>query len=287
MCNNPSFAPIEFLNKHNHITGITIDTIRLIEKKLDYSIMIQHVKTSSVEQSKEFFKKKICDIMPLSVANIYNTEYTYTKPYLHYKPVLITRDNEPFIHSLEDVKYKGIAKKHNPIVINMLKKTYPGINIIETKTDKEAFEKVSSGEIYATVSILPVASYNFTKYGLSNLKIAGHENKDIQFSMAVNDEKNQLVSILNKSLHLKPNHDNIFNLSSSNAYSMMDLAQKVQKVYTKRYNKSIEITINKSDRTTSKDLNVNNSKLINLISYDFHDKFYEEIESIFDLLEGK
>lgn len=201
MCNNPHFAPIEFLDKNNKISGISIDTIRLIEQKLNRAITIQHVKTSSIKESHEFFENKTCDILSLSIPSLYNSKYTYTKPYLYYKPVLITRDTEPFINSFEDIKFKGVAIKNNPLLIKILEKKYLGINITETQSNRESFEKVSAGKVYSTISILPVASYNITKYGLSNLKIAGHENKNIEFSIALNNDKNNhLLSILNKSL---------------------------------------------------------------------------------------
>lgn len=202
MCNIHSFAPIEFINKNNQIAGISVDTIRLIEKKLNYNIMIQHVRTSSSQQSREFFEKGICDIMPISISNFNDNTHQYTIPYLHYEPVLITRKDEPFISSLDDIKYKGISVKRNPHLINRLKRIYPGIKLDITDTYKESFERVSFGQSFATVSILPVATYNISKYSLSNLKVAGHENNDITFSIIIKgNENNHLLSILNKSLN--------------------------------------------------------------------------------------
>ena len=74
------------------------------------------------------------------------------------------------------------------------------ITIFKTKTYKDAFAKVSSGEVYSTISNLPMASYYITKYGFSNLKIAGHAQNNLRFSMAINNEDKLLTSILNKSL---------------------------------------------------------------------------------------
>lgn len=201
MCSNPNYAPIVFLDKTNNMAGIVVDTIKVIEKKLDSSIKIEHIKTSTFEELKKLFEDGICDVMTLDIPQKNQNEYIYTNAYLKYKPVFITRNTEPFIYSLNEIKYKGISKKHNPIAIKILKNQFPGINIIETKTEKEAFEKVSSGEVYSTVSLLPVASYNISKYGLSNLKIAGHGNTDIAFSMSVNKNDEILRSILNKSLN--------------------------------------------------------------------------------------
>ena len=201
MCNLHNYAPIEFINKNGYPVGISIDTIRLIEKKLNPKIIIQHVKTKSDKESIEFFMKKKCDLLPVSMPQTLGNIHKFTHDYLNYEAVLITRVKEPFINSLDDVKYKGVAYKDIPRVIDYFKRTYPGINIIKTKTHKESFAKVSSGEIYSTISILPVASYNINKHGFSNLKIAGHAQENVKFSMAVNSDDKLLLSILNKSLN--------------------------------------------------------------------------------------
>jgi len=202
MCNLHSFAPIEFLNKNGFPAGISIDTIKLIEKKLHSSIIIENVKTNSDKQSLEFFENKKCDVLPISMPQLHTKKHQYTVPYINYEAVVITRSEEPFINSLDDIKYKGVALKNSPRMLEHIQRTYIGISIVKTKTDKESFEKVSSGEVYSTMSILPIASYNITKYGFSNLKIAGHAQRNVKFHMAVNSPDNLLVSILNKSINV-------------------------------------------------------------------------------------
>jgi PAS domain S-box-containing protein len=213
MCNLHNFAPLEFTNKDGFTSGISIDIIRLIEKKLNYKILIQNVKTSSDTQTLEYFKNKKCDILPVTLPQTHAKKHKYTNSYLNYEAVVITRTEEPFIRTIDDIKYKGVAYKNVPSIIDNLKRTYPGINIIKTNSYKESFEKVSSGEVYSTMSILPIASYNISKFGYSNLKIAGHSKDNIKFSMAINTEDNYLVSILNKALDSisQKEHSDIFN----------------------------------------------------------------------------
>jgi len=79
--------------------------------------------------------------------------------------------------------------------------------------------------------------------------------------------------------------DRLFNLSTNRTHSMMELAERVQRVYTKRYKKDISIEINKEDSTNSLDLQVINLKLKKEIDFELEDKIDEEIESIFNLLE--
>jgi len=200
MCNSHNFAPIEFINEDGKASGISIDTLKLIEKKLNYKIFFKTIRTHSTQEAKDFFEQNLCDIRPATMPTVHPHQHQYTLPYLDYKAVLITRNSEPFISSLDDVKYKGVAFQDDPTIINHIRNIYPGITIFKTKTHKDAFAKVSSGEVYSTISNLPMASYYITKYGFSNLKIAGHAQNNLKFSMAINNEDKLLTSILNKSL---------------------------------------------------------------------------------------
>lgn len=80
--------------------------------------------------------------------------------------------------------------------------------------------------------------------------------------------------------------DDTFNLSSHKTYEIIELAEKVKAVYKQRYNEDIDITINDKDRTDYKLLEVQNTKLRKVISFEINDYLNKEIHNIFDLLEG-
>lgn len=94
-----------------------------------------------------------------------------------------------------------------------------------------------------------------------------------------------VCSIIEKSLILNPNENNIFNLSSNTCKSMLELAKKVQNVYINRYKKNIDIILNENDTTMSLNLNVCNNKVKTLLDFTIRDEFENEINKIFDLLE--
>ncbi len=199
MCNSKSYAPVEFVNEKGEVSGISIDTLKLVEKKLGNRI--KFVSIINKDNTDELFIQGVCDILPLAIPRKSDTKYLFTDNYLTYEGALITRDDKPFINSIEDVKYKGIALKDDSKVISHISKMYKGINITRTKTIKESFSKVSSGEVYATMSLLPIASYHITKYGYSNLKIAGHSKEVIKFKIAIRGDNKILLSIINKGLN--------------------------------------------------------------------------------------
>ena len=77
----------------------------------------------------------------------------------------------------------------------------------------------------------------------------------------------------------------IFNLSSGQAYSLLELAKLIQEQYKKKYNENIEININSDDKNNYKRLDVDNRKLLNFIDFNFKDIIDDEVNNIFTLLE--
>ncbi len=95
-----------------------------------------------------------------------------------------------------------------------------------------------------------------------------------------------VVKVVEKVLE-KPATNDTYNLSSSNIYSVLELAKKVQRIYKDRYEQNINIQINPNDMTIYDELLVENKKLKNLINFKLVDRTDNEIDKIFSLLEGK
>jgi PAS domain S-box-containing protein len=205
MCNNPNWEPIEFAKNENmnQMSGIAIDTLKVLEKKLN--IKFVNVPTSSWIQSQQFLKEKKCDILPCAIETKKRKNYAnFTKPYLSYKLAIITKNNKPFVNDIEDIIDKTIARKKGSGLITKLKQRYPDVKIIETKDYLQSLQKVSNGEAYCTIATLPIASYYINKFSLNNLQISGFTNMKYDLSIAVRDDYDILLSILDKSLDQIP-----------------------------------------------------------------------------------
>lgn len=77
----------------------------------------------------------------------------------------------------------------------------------------------------------------------------------------------------------------VYNLASGENVTILDLAKIVQKVYMERFHKPIEIVVNQQDETIYREIKIDNSQLIKDFAIDLNQKFEDEIEKIFDLLE--
>ena len=67
---------------------------------------------------------------------------------------------------------------------------------------------------------------------------------------------------------------------------ILDLAKKVQRIFYERYNKRVEIEVNKNDFSKSGALSVDNKKLMSIINFKINNEINNEINKTFDLLES-
>ncbi|MDN5097930.1 NAD(P)-dependent oxidoreductase [Aliarcobacter butzleri] len=93
-----------------------------------------------------------------------------------------------------------------------------------------------------------------------------------------------VATIVDKVLKVETTNE-IYNLSSNQTFTILEIANIVRDVYISRFKKSISVLINEKDNAIYKRLEVKNYKLKNLLNFNVTQSFKEEIEKIFCLLE--
>lgn len=77
-----------------------------------------------------------------------------------------------------------------------------------------------------------------------------------------------------------------FNVASGRTYKVIDIANIVKIAYEERYGRKINIKINEADHTVyTESLHVSNKKLKSVVNFEIHDKVYDEVNNIFDIIE--
>ena len=199
VCTNPNWTPIEFL-EDNKPQGISIDTLEIVAK--DINLALKYIKTTSWSQSQEFLKQRKCDILPAAIKTKKRELYAnFTKPYLKYDLAIITKNDKPLVTNIESIIDKTMSRKKGSGLITKLKSKYPNITIKETYGYQDAISDVSYGNVYFTITTLPVFSYYKNKSNLTNLQVAGYSKMKYNLSIAVRKDDKLLLSILNKALN--------------------------------------------------------------------------------------
>ncbi|MDD2699185.1 MAG: transporter substrate-binding domain-containing protein [Arcobacteraceae bacterium] len=208
MCNNQNWEPIEFALNDNQsqMSGIAIDVLKLLEKKLN--VTFQNVPTKNWTESQQFLKEKKCDILPAAGKTAKREEYAnFTKIYLDYKIAIITKTEISVLENISQLDGKIMTRKKGSSLIDMMKMSNPSVKVIETNDYLESLTMVEEEKADFTIAPVPEASYYMSKYGLYNLHIAGYLDKTMQLSIAVRKDDMQLLHILDKGLSQIESHE--------------------------------------------------------------------------------
>lgn len=198
-CVDPLWMPFESINESGEHIGIIADISDKIAEQINLPITL--VKTSNWTESHQFLQKRLCDIVTSDAITDLDSDYFINSlPYLQYKNVYITRKSTELALSFEAISTRKIGFVKDYPTIHLAKEVFPNTNIVEVNSIAEGVLKVSRGELYAFVDLLPTISYSIQSQGLTNLKVAGHMDINIPIVMSIRNDQPELVSIINKAL---------------------------------------------------------------------------------------
>ncbi|AXX93010.1 hypothetical protein CPU12_07315 [Malaciobacter molluscorum LMG 25693] len=193
-----NWAPFEFKNKQNIQSGISSDYLKEISKITGLKFDIYSDKWSNVLQ-----KIRLKKIDMLACAD--NTEdrsmyLDFTEPYLLADIVVVSRKDLK-INNLQEIKDLTIALPEANYIHERLKKRFPNLKFIFTKSNEEAINYVSYNRADIYIGNMPVISYYINKHMLTNLEVKFKADFDnARLSMAVIKDKQILFSIIQKAL---------------------------------------------------------------------------------------
>ena len=202
ICANPNWQPIEFV-QNGKPKGISMDIMDIVFDNA--GLKYQYVKTTTWKESQIYLRDKKCDMLPSAVDTKKRELFAnFTKPYMSFPLVIVTKKDKFLVQNIETIIDKTMSRKKGSALIEIFRRKYPGIYIIETKGYKEAFRDVENGKAYFTIATLPVLSYYKNMYDFKDLQIAGYLGKKYNLSVAVKKDDLLLLSIMQKELNKIP-----------------------------------------------------------------------------------
>jgi len=183
--------------------GIAIDTVQTVGRRLN--INLAFVPTESRQDSLELLRAKHCDMVS-SAVQVPDEEgnILFSRPYLRYSMVVVTRDDAQPIGSLRQAEHKTCAIwKDNPLLTRLQKK-YPNLQVRVTKGMRDALQAVQKGQ--ADFTIVPKAIYSYwsTRDSCQGLVVSDFAPMQENVCLAVSKSNPQLLGILNKIIQTTP-----------------------------------------------------------------------------------
>jgi PAS domain S-box-containing protein len=203
---DPAWPPFEFFDITRVYSGIASDYVRFLNQKLNIEMVpVQDLSWSMVMDKA---RANEIDVLPCVLKTPERSKFLrFTKPYLSFPMVILTREDAPFISSVQDFDDNKVAVVRGYATQELLEQDYPDRKFYLANNLEEALKALSKGEVDAYVGNLASITYTTQKLGLINLKVATTAPYKFELAFAVRKDWSQLVNILNKSLESLPDSE--------------------------------------------------------------------------------
>lgn len=193
-----AWAPFNLLEK-GRPAGIGHEYWTLIRQRLHLQNSCRIVKNWN-EVLREIEQKK-ADMTIATQPTPKRLKYArFSKPYVTYPIVIVTKNDVGFIDNLDLLKGKTIAVGEGYAVAYILKKDYPQLKTVSVESIDKALELIDKGEVFATIEILPVVAYKLNKDEFYDLKISGSIPEHFPLSIMVGKEHEALLPLIDKAI---------------------------------------------------------------------------------------
>jgi len=196
---DPEFAPFEYLDSKGIYSGMVSEYIQILNKQLGLNMQV--VKNLTWKEAVEKAKNREIDVLPcVDITWGRRAFLTFTKPYINYNRVIISRTDMPFLTGLGDIKEMRVAVQEDSSHAGYLHDN-TDIDPYYYRTQQDAVMAVSSGQADIFIGNIASSTYWIRKFNLTNLKVAAPVSQQVQgLHFAVRNDWPELAGILNKGL---------------------------------------------------------------------------------------
>jgi diguanylate cyclase (GGDEF)-like protein/PAS domain S-box-containing protein len=196
---DPAWEPFEFLDDSGRYRGMAADYIELLNAMLH--VNMAPARGLSWSEVIEKATAAQIDVLPCVVKTPQREEYlNFTRSYLNFPMVIVTRDDASFVGGLEDLQGKRVGVVTGYATADLLQSHFPDLQRVEFDNLQQGLEALSLGQIPAFVDNLASIADVITKRGFTNIKVAAQTPFSFELSLGVRKDWPELVGILDKAL---------------------------------------------------------------------------------------
>jgi len=196
---DPDWPPFDYIDTTDAHAGIASDYVRILNERLKLKMNpVRGLVWSEVLDSAR--EGKIDAIAIIAKTPDRSKYLTFTRPYISFPMVIMTRSDAPFINGIQDFDDYRVAVGKGHASQEMIERDFPGIKLFLAKNIDEALQAVSSGRVDAYVDNIASITYATQKLGLANLKVAMTTPYSMDLAFGVRKDWPELVTILDKNL---------------------------------------------------------------------------------------
>jgi PAS domain S-box-containing protein len=196
---DPDWLPFEGIGSNGEYEGLSSSYTALLSNML--GVELKPVEGLSWQEALEAAKKGEVDVLPCLAETPKRSKYlNFTRPFLSFPNVLVTRQDHPMISGLVDMEGKKVAVTKSYAVQEYIENNHPKIDLVLVNSPEEGLQAVESGEATAYVDCLQIVNYYIRKAGFNGLRVAATTKFTLNLSMGVRKDLPMLWGILEKAL---------------------------------------------------------------------------------------
>ncbi len=200
MCVTPDWMPYEGLDDKGRHTGIAADVMALLSESLGKPFKL--IETADWTETLMAVKQRRCDIISAAASTLERQRYlSFTKNYLSFPNVVITRKEQSFINNMTDMNGRRVGVVKDFYQAGVLEDRFPDIEAVLVNSVTEGLELVSKGQLDGFVGAIASTGYYIRTNGYSNLHIAGHFPEDIKQAVAIRSDWPLLLTAFEKAVN--------------------------------------------------------------------------------------
>ena len=196
---DPDWLPFEAVDPVKGHVGMVAEVLRLFEAKLGVRFEIS--RGLSWSQVLEEARGKRIDVVAALVRTGQREEYLrFTRPYLTFPLVILTRADDARVSSLEGLGGRKVGVVRDYLAHELLARNHAHLRLAPADSVAEALQALALGQTDAYVGELASASYNLRQLGLTNLRVAATTPYAYSLAVGVRDDWPILAGILDKTI---------------------------------------------------------------------------------------
>ncbi|MCB2225177.1 MAG: transporter substrate-binding domain-containing protein [Desulfarculaceae bacterium] len=197
---DPAWMPFEGISEEGDYQGIAAGLCEVLAKKL--GVALEPAPGLTWPQVLAKARRGEVQMLPAAMRTPEREKYLlFSRPYLSFPVVVVTRDDVPVIVKLEDLKGKDIAVPRDYAVFELIKRDHPELRLKPVQDIEQGLREVSEGEVYAYVGNIASVNYHLKEMGLKKLKIAATTGYNFELSMAVRKDWPQFAAMVQRALN--------------------------------------------------------------------------------------
>ncbi|MCU1733024.1 MULTISPECIES: transporter substrate-binding domain-containing protein [unclassified Pseudomonas] len=194
------FLPVSYLDDQNVFRGISADLLERIAQRTGLAFdIVAGGGFDDMAQRLEVQQVDLVAALPFSRGR--QEQVGFSRSYLSNSLVLVTRDNDRYLDSLDDLAGKRLALVQGSVLEDYMRERHPQVQVLWSSGPQQALERVASGEAQAAVTSLIGARYSIARQFRGQLSIrAALPVPAVHFAFGTRRGARELLSIMNKAL---------------------------------------------------------------------------------------